>query len=280
MQADRAATQQRFLRLKEYCEDRAEIDPRHFHCQFAETSCQPSLGPGLKLKPGGLAHVGEEYDLTFDSRELRILFVGYDYGNSADWLESRRDDIQSYGGSLNPHYKGIVKVLLEIFQVRCQSEEDVGAWKPLLRRMSQTNATRCCAPRDGRMRTNMPAITHTNCWTHFKAEIQILEPTIMFFHGAGLRKSFLQCLSHETHPPMVSPLFPELGQHCHVVEWRYFTLPFKTILLFYNHPAYGHFGRQWESHVLPVLQALREMSLIPSLASSWKPRQRIDWPSI
>jgi hypothetical protein len=272
-------TDVRFTQLKTYCEQEVRIDPRDFHCTHFD-ACNTSAAEGLEFIPGGLAHVGEDFDTTLAGKGVRILFVGYDYGNCCDDLETRRASIQGYAGALNPHYRGLIKVMMEIFQVQCASEREDHLWKPLLRKMAQTNETRCCVSTNRSMRTNTTRTMQTNCWVHFRKEIEILGPTLIFFHGAALKRRFLESVKEEHAQP--SPRSPIDGyeRHCQVIDWTIFPKKFSSVLLFFNHPAYGHFGRQWETKVTPLLQSLRERQLLPPGESDWRPRARTDWPKI
>ncbi|HEV2352367.1 MAG TPA: hypothetical protein VG028_21235 [Terriglobia bacterium] len=273
-------TDGRLDKLRRYCEQDAKIDPRNFHCKYYG-ECKSSVSTGLTFIPGGLAHVGEDYDVTLGDQDLRIMFVGYDYGNGSDCLENRRTAIQEYAGHLNPHYRGIVKVMMEIFQVGCDSEGEGHVWRPLLRKMAQTNATRCCASRNGAMRTNTTREMQQNCWGHFRKEIEILEPTIIFFHGARLRQSLMQNLQRgEPNQAPPTALSQQVGHHCQLIEWTAFSRKFTSALLFFNHPAFGHFGNQWEAKVVPALELLREHSLLPAGGKEWRARGRAKWPPI
>lgn len=146
---DENATDKRFKELQIYCKKVARIDPHDFHCGW-QTACEREVeNKGLQLLPGGLAHVGEQYDMRFDEKDLRVMFVGFDFGNDCAGLEKRRQDIQNLE-PLNRHYKGIVKVMMEILQQSCERVDDSHLWRPLLKRIAQTNSTRCCAPSGGK----------------------------------------------------------------------------------------------------------------------------------
>jgi hypothetical protein len=275
------ATERRFHRLREYCEQEAFIDPDNFRCRSVD-ACTGSLPVGSHLVRGGLAFVGVDYDIRFGDRELRLLFVGIDRGNQPGSLIRLREDIQEYPGKLNCHYRGIVKVLMEVFQVTCVAEKDEGRWKPLLRRMAQTNLTRCCAPKHGKMRTNQTATMVNNCWAHFKKELEVLQPTVILFHGKRLLRPFLESLRIERLVP--SPLTAESKGLCYEVAWSNFERPFCSTLLFFNHPSPPYspynFGSQWESKVLPMIAKLRDLGHVPNSDASWKPRGRKAWPSL
>lgn len=222
---------------------------------------------------GGLAHIGEDYDAATENGELRILFVGYDYGHGHADLRHRQTDIQDYSDNLNPHYKGIVKTLIEIYQ-----EGGKESWKHLLRRMVQTNATRCAAPDGNRvMKSNTTHRMRMNCWKHFKKEIEVLEPTIIWFHGAALKSPFLQALREERLS--LSVPFAQYAEYCGQIEWTVFEKPFSSFLAFFHHPAYGHFGKQWELAARLVAH-LRKQGSLPIFNSEWNGRDRKEWPSI
>ena len=285
---DAAATDRRFQSLRQYCEEEALIDPGEFHCCH-EKECMSEVGrKPLRLVEGGLAHVGEEYDIRFGSKELRLMFVGYDYGRGCAGLVQRRHDIQNLVLPLNPHYSGITKVLIEVFQATCQGVQDEDEWRPLLKRMVQTNATRCCAPKGNEMRCNTTAEMRRLCWIHFKKEIEILEPTVIFFHGAELIHSFVTNVQTDKQlclEPVYSDgltetsLSREFHEHCKQITWATFPHAFESVLLFFHHPSYGHFGRQWDSVLLAVKQ-LRHMGRLPMLNSEWNVRKQKEWPSV
>lgn len=274
-------TSQRFAELRRYCEEVAHIDPGDFRCEFL-ADCERGLAEGLALVKGGLAHVGEQYDLSIDGKETRMLFVGFDFGNDCAGLEERRLDIQAYSGIPNPHYKGIIKVMMEVLEQNCETPKDENLWKPFLKRMAQTNATRCCAPRNGRRKTNTTERMRKNCWIHFKKEIEVLRPTIMFFHGAQLKSSFLENLRSERVSCI--PLFQDFQEHCQHIIWTTFNDPFESVVLFFSHPqplwSPHNFGSQWEAEVVPILKRLREVGILPTITTEWRSRQRKDWPSI
>lgn len=275
IQFNKERTADRLLLLERYAKE-ARISPSDFHCRWLP-DCDASLASDLRLKPencGGLAHVGEDYDVDVDGQELRILFVGKDYGWGNSELRERQTDIQTYSGEPNPHYRGIIKVLMEVFQERSNRNE----WRHLLRRMAQTNATRCTAPRESQkgvplMKSNITLTMRMNCWAHFKKEIEALEPTLIWFHDADAQFSFLQSIHKEGLS--TTELF-EL-QECKQVEWTIFPRPFKSALAFFHHPAFHRFGRQW-SLAIDVITRLRENGYLPTFNKDWKPLQQEEWP--
>jgi hypothetical protein len=271
-------TESRMLALEQYARE-AKISPSHFECRSLQ-SCSASLAADLQLKKencGGLAYLGEDYDVSVDGQELRILFVGKDYGRDNSELRERRTEIQTYSGEPNPHYKGVIKVLMEIFQDRCDGK----SWRLLLKRMAQTNATRCAAPQKNEtgkasMNSNITNTMRTNCWCHFKKEIELLEPTLIWFHDADARDSILGAISKEG----LSLALPfEEHQECQQVEWTIFSRPFKSVLAFFHHPAYGHFGRQWETST-DAIARLRKVGYLPTFDKEWKPLQKEEWPTL
>jgi hypothetical protein len=275
---DAERTKSRLLTLEEYARQ-VRIEPLKFACASLPL-CSASLAGDIQLELencGGLAHIGENYDVVLDGQELRILFVGKDYGCGNSDLKTRRGIIQTYADPLNPHYKGIIKVLMEVFQDRCEG----GTWRTLLRRMAQTNATRCTAPRPSKaqassMQSNITKTMRMNCWSHLKKEIEVLEPTLIWFHDAVAKSSFLEAVRKEGLFPTVPY---ERYQQWYQVEWTIFRRPFKSVLAFFHHPAYGHFGRQWEL-ATDVIARLREEGCLPVFAENWSPLKRKEWPVI
>jgi len=131
------------------------------------------------------------------------------------------------------------------------------------------------------MRTGTTEKMRKNCWEHFRAEIKILEPTLIFFHGDKPRESFLENLHREgvqSRPLLIGNTWEDL---CRKVEWKgpNFPHPFESVLLFYHHPAYGHFFREWESRVVPVLNELRKERVLPILSNTWLSLTKTDWPT-
>lgn len=277
-------TVQRFAQLQIYY-DEVKINPG------PEFKCKPNglcreivdLKPGYVCHRGGLAYVGEQYDVAVDSDELRILFVGKDGGNSEFDLNQRRADIQNYRGSPNPHYSGIVKVLMEVFQERFDGAQS--EWRTLLKRMAQTNATRCAISKEngskkGGMGCNTTNRMRNQCWTHFRTEIDILKPTVMFFHGKDLGPWFLKQAANDGTLSELEGGSERLRAHCKQITWTTLPSNFETILLFFNHPGHGHFGKQWESVAIPVIQELRRIGKLPTFNRNWLPLGRREWPAI
>ncbi|MGA2481531.1 MAG: hypothetical protein ABSF92_00255 [Candidatus Acidiferrales bacterium] len=275
---NREKTASRLLALEQYARA-SGISPSDFRCHWLR-DCDSSLGANLQLRKencGGLAHVGEEYDVFMNGQELRVLFVGKDYGRGNSEVRQRQTDIQTYLGEPNPHYKGIIKVLMEVFQERC----DKNSWRYLLRRMAQTNATRCAAPRESAKgnslrKSNITRTMRMNCWDHFKKEIEVLEPTLIWFHDADAQSSFIQAIRREG----LSPTLPfEQLQECQQVEWTIFLTPFTSVLAFFHHPAFRHFGRQW-GLATGVIARLRREGHLPAFSNEWKPLGKEEWPTL
>ena len=250
-------TEQRFQQLKQYCVTERLEPGGDFGCTNRD-SCKEDRPEGTGFEPGGLAYIGSEYDAKVNGTDIRVRFVGYDYGNCSATLEARRECIESLN-DLNRHYKGIVKLQMEIFEVECGAIEHETIWQPLLRKMAQTNATRCCAPRDHQMRTHTTTPMRRNCWPHFRKELELLEPTMVIFHGANLKWLVLEKLKEEQIE--AKELYPEFDGYCREVNWRCFSRPFTSLLLFFRHPACGWFGRQWNPPVVPLVSKLKASGL-------------------
>jgi hypothetical protein len=218
-----------------------------------------------------LNHQGEDYDGVVNGAFLRILFVGIDTGRGSDAANVLRTD--RYG--LNAHYRGILKVLMETFQVRASGDEQERLQsRQLLERCAQTNTVHCCAPSGGKMRTNSTDIMRKECWRHLKKEIEILEPTLIFFHGARLRGAFSRLIGREGLTTT-----PEGFPECETISWTIFPNSFTSLLAFFHHPARGHFGKQWEARAVPLLGRFRSQHL-GILQDNWRPLGRSEWPKI
>jgi hypothetical protein len=142
--------------------------------------------------------------------------------------------------------------------------------------MAQTNATRCCAPRDGRMRCNMNYGSRLSCWPHFRAEIEILEPTLMIFHGSDLRYPFNECLRRERVE--ARQVLPGV-ERCQLIRWTNFRRPFESVIVFMNHPAAAPWHRFDWTNGAEIINRLRPIHL-PVFNHQWTPLQREDWPRL
>lgn len=272
-------TEERFQQLRVYYQD-AAIDPNtEFRC-LPKGPCRELevLPSGYQAHKGGLAHVGEQYDVKFDGGELRLMFVGFDGGNHRFGIDDRRRDIQAYPKRRNQHYDGIVKVLIEVFQEPFDGEES--EWRSLLKKMTQTNATRCAISKSGAMNTHTTVQMRRCCWIHFRKEIEILQPTVMFFHGKELQSWFLKQVGEDGQTSRLDSGSDLLDVHAREIVWTSLRPNFKTLLLFFSHPSRHHFGKQWDSAVVPVLKELREMRKLPVFQDQWRARGRRDWPAI
>jgi hypothetical protein len=189
-------TQDCFRELRQYYLGNG-LEPEAFKCTSrakCKNSCHLNTKPNRQFIEGGLAYIGSQYDTKVAEGNMRILFVGYDFGNTFASLEQRRTDIEGYRPPLNAHYNGVVKVLMEIFEQNCESGADVQNWRSLLVRMAQTNVVRCCVPENGTMQTHATQTMWKNCWPHFREELRILRPTLVVFQGKSLKRFFLRQL--------------------------------------------------------------------------------------
>ncbi|HMD99602.1 MAG TPA: uracil-DNA glycosylase family protein [Terriglobia bacterium] len=272
-------TQDRYDAIHQYLHSewfRDQTSPGTFTCEYYLRGCKASVAASAcysEPKPSDchLNHQGEDYDGTVNGKPLRILFVGIDTGRGSDAVGLLRTD--RYG--LNDHYRGILKVLMEIFQVRASDDEQERLQvRSLLRRCAQTNTVQCCAPSGGRMGTNSTDVMRENCWRYLKKEIEILEPTLILFHGARVRDPFTESIGREGLTPTPIEGLPE----CETVRWTVFPNPFTSLLAFFHHPARGHFGKQWP-RVVYLLGRFRSQ-YAASFQDGWTPLGRREWPGI
>jgi hypothetical protein len=66
------------------------------------------------------------------------------------------------------------------------------------------------------MQSNITKTMRMNCWSHFKKEIEVLEPTLIWFHDAVAKSSFLEAVRKEgLFPTKLSGRFsPDRSRVC------------------------------------------------------------------
>ncbi len=162
---------------------------------------------------GQLPHIGEHYDLTRNGVPFRIVVVGQEYGNGPEHVDlvARRTMVVDGSGlksrfraagdfpARNPHMKGCTSVLRLLFGKDPGSDRE-GEFVPLdgvpvhlFDCFALVNFLLCSAiPLDPRGVTpgakpgrSTRTMQH-NCSRHFKATLELLEPTIIVLQGRGV----------------------------------------------------------------------------------------------
>lgn len=214
--ADSQATSRRIGQLQAYFDEQVLRDGR-FICSSYE-ACKGSH-PGT-FYAGQLPHIGEHYDLTRNGAPFRIVVVGQEYGHQHEHVDltsrrtmivngSARDSrfvaVQGFPAR-NPHMKGCTNVLRLLFgkdpgtdregEFVALGDESVHVFDcfalanfllcsavPLVEisNESQPHVIKIAGKRGESTRT----MQH-NCARHFKATLEILEPTVIVLQGRGV----------------------------------------------------------------------------------------------
>jgi len=163
---------------------------------------------------GQLHHVGHSYDLLRDSRPLRIMVVGQEYGGGPAMVTLDERYRMVYQGSgigsrfkadgvhraRNPHMRGTTSVLRLLFGLPLgtdhQSEllEVSGRQVHLFDAFALVNYLLCTAiASDGGSRGCSTAAMRENCRGHFCQALDILDPTVVVVQGKGFWPLVKRC---------------------------------------------------------------------------------------
>ena len=164
-----------------------------FLCTHAE-ACHRSHGG--TFYEGQLHHVGRHFDLMADGRHLRIVVVGQEYGHGPDHVSSAErskkisDTAEAGFLSRNPHMQGTTSAL-RVLLGRDPGSDPEGEWIAagaerihLFDAFAMVDYLLCSAT-DGSMRGCATEMMLTNCASHFRAFLEILEPTLLVCQGKG-----------------------------------------------------------------------------------------------
>jgi hypothetical protein len=165
---------------------------------------------------GQLPHIGAHYDLTRDGAPFRIVVVGQEYGTAGDLvdLDRRRADIVGGSGAMNfktrnPHMRGCTSVLRLLFGKDLGSDrrgEFVqlgGTTAHLFDCFALVNFLLCSAvsPDTGKRGKSTSTMQH-NCGRHFRAQLEMMDPTVVVIQGRStviqwMKKAGFETLSGE-----------------------------------------------------------------------------------
>ena len=162
---------------------------------------------------GQLHHIGAHYDLEVAGRPFRIAVVGQEYGNGpakvsriartrtvvADTGLEKRFRTDGRHPARNPHMRGTTSVLRLLFGAGLGSDfEGEFLTLPAERvhifdAFALTNFLLCSAIAAGQSTTGSKRgrssrTMQRNCSTHFRAAIEILDPTVLIIQGWGIRR--------------------------------------------------------------------------------------------
>lgn len=279
-----AITQGRIAALEAYFRAKV-LSGDHFGCAHAEV-CKGShrCGPFYE---GQLPHVGHHFDLMLDSRPMRIVVVGQEYGHNPIHvsLEERRRMIVEGSGqqrrfsaegqfrARNPHMRGTTSLLRLVFGLGLGTDH-ASEFLPLqdgathiFDAFALVNFLLCSAlapgspapsrsfsektlrgGKSGRSTTTM----QENCFEHFLQTIEILDPTLVVTQGKSVRSWIGRRLD-------VSPLGGPTVERC-CIRGRW--VPLVSL----SHPS-ARFPHNWGANeytpyllntVMPAVQTARQ----------------------
>ena len=208
IQSDPERTGKRFRRLHEYVRQNLLVNGQ-FICKHYSSCLASSPNPDAFYE-GQMSHLGEHYDLTVDGQDFRIVFVGQEYGSRhrCVTLEERTAMVDPKRGfkGRNPHMKGTTS-LLRLMLGRAAGvaigRESYCASLILCPRAISSVASPWSISYCARLSRRRESTTDraralrakpcTEIGTeHFRATLEILEPTVIVAQGQSVR-SWIEC---------------------------------------------------------------------------------------
>lgn len=216
--ADRQKTAARFAALEAYYMEHVLADDtfRCRHCAACQDSYQSAAG---RFIPGQLNAPGTHYDLDVDGQPLRIVLVGQESGTGIrhSSMAQRRAAItrvvteQRFVAepgyrARTQHMKGITSALRLLFGKglgTAYADEFLsltnGEEIHLLHCFALVNYLLCSAHSTKRSkRGESTATMRRNCNEHFRATLEILEPTVMIVGGKAMWPSVRRAFDEVT----------------------------------------------------------------------------------
>ena len=266
LKANIEATQTRQARLRAYFGAQV-LNGHDFVCRHS-AACASSCRAGVTFYPVQLHHVGSHYDLLWDGRPFRVVMVGQEagHGDVVD-LDQRRalilDRVDHAFTARNAHIAGTTTLLRLLFGRDPGTDRDGevldlhGEPVHLFEAFALVNFLLCSAVdgtvdrtgrREGGKGRSSPTMRR-NCAAHFRAAIDILEPTVLVAQGFDVRRWIGRAYGW--------PRWTREPVERVVVGGR------RTLLLSFAHPSasgrYGWWGRSPRSPYLieTVVPAIR-----------------------
>lgn len=264
IRSDPDKTQERIRRLERYIQGNLLSENGSFICNhFAQCRESRSEWP---FHEGQMSHIGRHYDLEVDGCPTRIVLVGQEYGQTQECVSLlERSGMISLSaekgfGGRNPHMKGTSSIL-RLLLGREPGDDEEGERLldgHIFDGFALVNYLLCTALKKFRSKEqdsrgagqgNSSPIMRRNCRRHFRATLEILEPTVIIAQGIGVRKWIPNALS-----------IPKQGDQHEVVS-----IAGQLVDLFtFSHPSagglFGFWGRGTRSSYLMevVAPALRK----------------------
>lgn len=249
---DSADQEQRLARLSGYI-SRNLLHGDDFVCTSFRSPCEASaLATGCAFIEAEMPHVGDWYSLRApDGTPVRILVLGQERGRGQPRVSmaARTKDLQiKRDFSLrNPHRRGTVYALVVALggDVRLAEHATVdGERRHVIDMFTLTNATLCSALKkkpDGTLTTKGKATPQmrSTCVRHLRAQIDILEPTLLIAQGVNALSSISTIAGRKLSSPSSQLL--QLGSH-------------QTRVVALAHPT-SHSPTNWPSHTTEYFRA-------------------------
>ncbi len=203
IQSDPERTKERTHRLERYIQGNLLSENGSFICNhFAQ--CLGSRS-GQPFHKGQMSHIGRHYDLEVDGCPTRIVLVGQEYGQTQECVSlSKRSERISLSAAKgfrgrNPHMRGTSSTL-RLLLGREPGDDEEGERlldSHIFDGFALVNYLLCTALKKLRSKEqdargggqgNSSRIMRRNCSRHFRATLEILEPTVIIAQGIGVRK--------------------------------------------------------------------------------------------
>ena len=197
--ADHQATSQRLRDLSDYMTTNV-LAGKRFVCRSWD-ECESSISAKCTFTEGQLSHVGNHFDLVREGRPIRVVVVGQERGgqHASITLPERSTEVLGSGLSRrfiaekghkkrNPHMLGTTLALKTIFDLPQDTDHssefiDEGGKKIHIFDCFALVNRLLCAAHLGRTNGKPTSTMFKNCEDHFRATLEILEPTIVIIQG-------------------------------------------------------------------------------------------------
>lgn len=251
--------------LEAWAGDGALIAPDRFACPHYG-ACNASINQELREGEGCcMSYIGPRYGSGF-----RLAIVGMDHGDfmRATFDERQRGIVDCYvkgQNNFNPHYAGVVKTAAAVLgksgahcQTSCtQSCDATNNEDCVINRITQPNLVKCAPQTQNNRASRTSWVMKVNCARHLVAELRILRPQMIIFHGIQSRW-------------VMRPEFERVGVDLVPIEEctdsygpvLYRSAELGAHILFLYHPSRGWLDRQWPQ-VERWIGYLRERAFIP-----------------
>ncbi len=198
-------TIERIKRLNEYCSKNIHTKDTFACSKYNE--CRTSHSGNFY--EGQLSHVGKLYDASLNEKPFRILIVGQEYGTNDRLvsLEQRAEMIYKSGSltfsKRNPHMRGTTSVLRLLFNKGLGKDADGELQQfnnegyHIFDTFALVNFLLCSAIKAGGGKKGKATDEmKRNCSKHFRATLEILEPTIIILQSRSFLTPFLGVFDH------------------------------------------------------------------------------------